>query len=108
MRYKLPFLKHSQDAKARDAGGQMFECVSADNVRQGKNQPVFCFADLCDYVEASHHEQVESFRVTRRQEQRNEKCEQSIKLDGSVETQVAGTSLFRQMPLEHASYANRD
>jgi len=72
LRDKLPFLKHSQDGKASGTGGQVFKCVSADDVSQGKNQPVFTFADLRDYVEASHYEQVGSLRVSRRQEQRNE------------------------------------
>jgi len=64
-------------------------------VRQGENLPVCCFANLCDDVKSANYKQVRATRVARWQQQSNEKSENSVKLYGQVESQVADTLLFR-------------
>src|SRR5229473_6605429 len=88
LRGRLPLLKHAQDPESSDAGGQMFECVSANDVAQRENLAVREFCNFCAHLKTGHNEQIRPARVARREQQHHEEREHGIKLRGAEETQI--------------------
>src|SRR5882724_391396 len=97
---------HTQEDVARERCGQVFEGVTADEMRYGENLGIESFEELGEDVENRDPNEIGSARVAgRKEEKEKSECENGGELNSCVKTQIAVTVKLAEIPLNGACCA---
>ena len=98
--------EHTQEDVARERCGQVFEGVTADEMRYGENRGIESFEELGEDVENRNPNEIGRACVAgRKEEQEKREREKGGELDTCIKTEVAVPMNLAEIPLNGACCA---
>lgn len=97
----MPQAEHSQKKISGQRSGKMFQRVATDGMAEGENRFVKILKDFGEQIESDDPREIEGACVTRpRRENQYRNNDKWKRLNRGIETQVAGSAQFAEVPLE--------